>query len=944
VRPRTRAICGVALAIATAAAGGVSATGGQTRAPALQAIDSLLNAARYGSAGTLTIASIGAAEARGDSAAVGALAFRLGRLSVTLGHQAIARRELDRAIRLTAASRDTSNLARALIFRGFVHRDMGEIDAAMELFQRALDLSQRAHIASSQAEATYNLAYRDLRRGNLEAARPGYVRAMALWRSTRDPFQIAAGAGALGNLYTVLGEVDSARYWYHRSLDIARQHDYPFHELWALNNLGDLGRRTGNYEAAIDYYRGALAIGRRIGFDRGTALPAMNMALALSYLGQRDLAFQYLDECEAVCRRAGFKDLEVANTIVAGVLCLEAGYNGRASAFFRKIVNQGYVYDTNRRNEAAYGLSLALAEMDSLEQAIAVLEPYVSPRAKAAHGMGQPYFELGYVGLLRRAGRYDEALVRIRALQQGPASGSGLGVEARLLESSCRRHLGDHAGAARALAAALDSLEVERMQIRQADVREAYGLHIMRDVIDGCRVLLEYPAATPRSEREHNFYDALQRFKTRTLLERIDDPRGGNPLDAGGGVARPVTVSRLQASVLQPGELLLDMVVSRDTTFMFAVTVDSCRMVALPGSHSDLEKKALLFAALLSEPSAEVRGAYPIARMNLIQRTMGKIMIDPVADMVASARRVIFAPDGFYTLIPPGTLVMGANEVLLASKDVMEVPSASVLAWARATHGAKRANASMVVVTDESSAAPAGVRREAGYLRRHYANVEVVPARAGVLDTLSRRARPDRVLHIAAHARVNDASPWHSGFVLATAGDIPNDSVPADSASQVAFLRAWEIARARLPFAAAVLSGCETAGGRSTTGEGVLGLTSAFLSAGVPVVVSSRWAVDDDATAKLMEQFYRGMARGMSPAAALRDAQLDMRRHPHTQHPFYWAGFSVSGDGARVVVPMRAHHKDGLLRWLVVLAGVVAVVAGILQFHRRRRVPVRGIR
>src|SRR6185436_4862112 len=135
------------------------------RTPLLKSIDSLLAAARYDSARTLTMASMHEVEARGDSTRLAPLVFRYGRVSVTLGDQPIARRELDRAMRLAQAAHDTVSLASALLFRGFVHRDMGEVDMAMANFARARDLAHMAHATRSEAEAVYNLAYRDLRLG-----------------------------------------------------------------------------------------------------------------------------------------------------------------------------------------------------------------------------------------------------------------------------------------------------------------------------------------------------------------------------------------------------------------------------------------------------------------------------------------------------------------------------------------------------------------------------------------------------------------------------------------------------------------------------------------------------------------------------------------------------------------------------------------------------------
>jgi hypothetical protein len=133
----------------------------------------------------------------------------------------------------------------------------------------------------------------------------------------------------------------------------------------------------------------------------------------------------------------------------------------------------------------------------------------------------------------------------------------------------------------------------------------------------------------------------------------------------------------------------------------------------------------------------------------------------------------------------------------------------------------------------------------------------------------------------------------------------------------------------------AVLAGCETAAGRATNGEGVLGLTSAFLSAGVPVVVSSRWAVDDKVTATLMGHFYDGLARGETVASALRAAQLAVRANRRTSHPFYWAGFAVVGDGSRVLPPLfPRHHRTA---WPVALTGAFLAIGIALMAARRRR-------
>ena len=97
----------------------------------------------------------------------------------------------------------------------------------------------------------------------------------------------------------------------------------------------------------------------------------------------------------------------------------------------------------------------------------------------------------------------------------------------------------------------------------------------------------------------------------------------------------------------------------------------------------------------------------------------------------------------------------------------------------------------------------------------------------------------------------------------------------------------------------AVLSACETARGRIGAGEGMVGFSWAMFIAGVPSIVVSQWKVESAGTRDLMVNFHRGL---LSPARvrkseALRQAALKVMKNPETNHPFYWGGFVLVGDG-----------------------------------------------
>jgi CHAT domain-containing protein len=111
------------------------------------------------------------------------------------------------------------------------------------------------------------------------------------------------------------------------------------------------------------------------------------------------------------------------------------------------------------------------------------------------------------------------------------------------------------------------------------------------------------------------------------------------------------------------------------------------------------------------------------------------------------------------------------------------------------------------------------------------------------------------------------------------------------------FLRLNDIYNLNLPVDLVVLSACDTGLGKDVKGEGLVGMVRGFLYAGAARVVASLWKVDDEATAELMKQFYRQMLQeGLTPAAALRQAQIAMWQQRRWRSPFYWAAFVLQGE------------------------------------------------
>jgi CHAT domain-containing protein len=145
-----------------------------------------------------------------------------------------------------------------------------------------------------------------------------------------------------------------------------------------------------------------------------------------------------------------------------------------------------------------------------------------------------------------------------------------------------------------------------------------------------------------------------------------------------------------------------------------------------------------------------------------------------------------------------------------------------------------------------------------------------------------------RVVHVATHGLLNTERPQFTGVVLSLVGNKAADG----------FLRTDEIFNLKLGAPLVMLSACETGLGKEKRGEGVIGLTRAFMYAGAPTVGVSLWSVADKSTADLMTDFYKRLLAPspQPPSSAMRDAQVAMISGKKYSAPFYWAPFVIVGE------------------------------------------------
>jgi len=183
-----------------------------------------------------------------------------------------------------------------------------------------------------------------------------------------------------------------------------------------------------------------------------------------------------------------------------------------------------------------------------------------------------------------------------------------------------------------------------------------------------------------------------------------------------------------------------------------------------------------------------------------------------------------------------------------------------------------------------------------------------------------------QIIHFATHGFFNSEHPELSGIVLAM--------VKRDGSKVEGFMALQDIYKLDLSAQLVVLSACETALGKDMKGEGLIGLTRGFMYAGSKSVVTSLWKIDDRATSMLMKHFYEAMLHdGMTPAAALRSAKLEIRKNKAWSAPYFWAGFVLQGEyKERIVVERNSWSRVGL----VISMALFVISSGVILQKRRR--------
>ncbi len=841
--------------------------------------------------------------------------------------------EIFRRARLTEAEADT------LCALGLAHARLGDPERALELYRQALELQRELGHLQGIAITLNNIGLTYAENGRPTEAFEHLEASLPLRRATGDLGGEAATAHNLAALHVQLGEIQPGLDHYHRALALHRQLDDPGAEATTLNNLGLAFAQIGEHRRAEVYLRQALELHRATGNLREEAGTLGNLGLANFELDRYALALGQLatarDRYRALDEKAGEGD--VLNNL--GLIHLEAQQLAPARKVFEQALeiqrslgdrraqaavlsNLGQLDRKRRRYEAArsnleraldlqrqsqdlWGASFTLLELarlaadrQELEKALTLTREarqiveslradLLSPRYRASLiGNRREIYEL-HVDLLMRLDR------------EQPDAGHG--VAALLAAESARaRGLLNSLGEARAeIRHGVDPelLAEQRRLRRRVAVRATTRQRILQSGKD--------PQAAEIDDEIEALLGEYQRLSGQI---RAQHPRYADLLSP-----EPLPADAMRRLV-DDDTVVLEYSLGEERSTLWTVTSKAIEGYDLSG-RDRIEAAARRLHERLSQ--SRQRTAQGPARM--AANELAELILEPAREALDHHRIVVVA-DGALAAIPFAVLPASPlDRPLGLDREVVAVPSLTLLAslrdskgWAEASAAAPRKILAILgdPVFDISDprfgveSAPAPAHASDPLPRLTYSRSEaqavaaMVPAdqRLLALDFAARRElltdgtlESYRIVHLATHGILDLERPALSALVFS--------QLDPQGRVQDGRLRLLVVYNLRLRSDLVVLSACRTALGREIRGEGLISLARGFMYAGARQVLVSLWQVDDEATAVLMEHFYRALlGEGLTTAAALQAAQTKVASDLRWRSPYYWAGFVLQGD------------------------------------------------
>jgi len=862
------------------------------------------------------------------------------------------------ALPLFEAAGDTYRRALTLLGIGIAYYQLNEVRSALSYFNQTLALAETLGDRRLQAGTeTFVGGMLDFL-GDVGKALDHFHRALKLARE--GGWQLAEGNALsnIGTIYSGVAEWQKALEFYTQALTVFKAMSSDGNAAITLNNIATAYTESGEHRKALDYLEQSLPIliaGRERNPDRKSeAYALLNMGRVCKRLNENKKALDYYKQALAIQRETGNRAHEAETLDEMGALAAAEGDYEKALDLHKQAIEIQHTVGNQRRE------ALAITNLGEVYNLLGQPEKAVEQFSKALtifRGMGDlVYAAVALEGLARAeqkrgsladARKYIEQSLAIRETVRSRSGSLQLRASYRATVEQAYEFYIDVLMQQKLQAEALQASErgrarslLEHLSEARIDIRQGVDPALIEKERDLTLVL------NAKAQREMQLKARKGSGEEIATLQReisvLEDEyqqvqagiRKSSPQYSALTQPQPLDVKGIQRQ-LDPNTVLLEYSLGEQRSYMWVVTPDSLKTYELP-KREEIENvvrrvngslAARSVTAFESPAQRRARIARADAEFEKAASELSLMILAPASAEFGKKRLVVVA-DGALQYVPFAALSAVPNRPLIVDHELVSLPSASAFAVQRQNLANRPfAPETVAVIADpvfstndarlnpraavkESAATriiehgPGGPGGQLSIPRLPFTRWEadqilaVSPA-GSTLKAVGFNANRAvagngelskyRYVHFATHGYVDTTRAGFSAIVLSM---FDKDGKPQDG-----FLRTHDIYNLKLPAELIVLSACETGLGKEVTGEGLEGLTRAFMYAGARRVVVSLWNVNDKATASLMQRLYTEMLRNnKTPAAALRAAQIEMLRTRQWQSPYFWAPFVMQGE------------------------------------------------
>jgi CHAT domain-containing protein/Tfp pilus assembly protein PilF/ketosteroid isomerase-like protein len=873
------------------------------------------------------------AESLGENESIAVSSHILGFIQYSQGDLVAALGSYDKAEKFYETIGDKRRRLELLNDIGQLHYVRAHHSLAHEYFKKSLAISEELGDKKKIALVLNSIGALYSALGDYAEGLEYYRRSLALCEETKDQQLISTPLSNIGSIYRILGNNALAMEYYQRSLALAEALNDKWRAAFVLSNIGQIHHSQGNYSQALEYLQKALAMAQAGGFKADVAI--YEGLIGNVHMARKDYApaLVHYEKSLSLNESVGQNSATVATLQSIGNVHHFEGRIDRALEYFKRslrlaeqlkepavtagaLIGLGNIYLAQNNNQAALAAGeRALALSAQMQKAdVAWMSHNLIGRAQRALGQLEP---------ARRS--FDAAIDWIERMRAGVAGG----------EQESRRFLEDKLAPYHSIIELLLATKNYTDALTYAE--RAKGRTLL-DVLSSGRVNVVKAMTKEEDERERTLHGQIVTLNSQLFKaeQQHNQPRSTEikaqlekarleyeAFQANLYAAHPeLRVQRGQSQVLTLAEAekllpharaaILQYVVTESESYLFVIARHAGKLavtVHTLGSRSDKLATAT--------ESFRQQVATRDLLFNDSAQQLYDLLIKPAAKQLRGINTLIIVPDGPLWDLPFQALA-GDKRYLLDDFVVSYAPSLSVLRemkrkwsniYAPASTNARLSSpkpaydllalgnpelnvlevAKLSMLRAEDLGPLTSAETEVNTIGQLYGRKrsKVLVRERATEDEAKADAEKYRLLHVAAHAVLDDRNPMYSRIMLSR-GEKREDGM----------LEAWELMKLDLKAEMVVLSACQTARGRVGAGEGMIGMSWALFVAGSPAVVVSQWKVDSERTSELMIEFHRNLVRrggAMTKAEALRLAALQLRRGRYS-HPFYWAGFVLIGN------------------------------------------------